>query len=125
MGRIFQEVEIIGNRGRKKVIALFDSGASRTFIQKKVVEGIEPTHKLFLPVDVSLGDGSTKLHIEEMVSLEMIVDGHRIDDMAYVSKELSCDLIIGAQTIQLWNIKLDLKKETLITEEILSHLELV
>jgi hypothetical protein len=125
MGRIFQEIEIIGSIGKKKVMALFDSGASKTFILQKVANEVEPAHKLSLPINVSLGDGKTKLRIEEMVSLEMIIDGHRIDDVAYVSEKLSCDLIIGAQTMQLWNIKLDLKKESLITEEILDHLELV
>jgi hypothetical protein len=115
MGRIYEFIEVNG----KQLNTLFDSGAVRSYITRKLAEKIGfKIEKLKNTFKTSLG-GKTQF-VTEYCVIQGKIKGNPFDLTAYVIEELGLDekgkeisLLFGATDMQVWNINLDLKKETL------------
>jgi len=57
MGLIVKEVEIAGDKGSKKLRALFDSGASLSSVRRSVVQEVATEVRMPKQVTFQLGDG--------------------------------------------------------------------
>ncbi len=112
MGRIVKEIEIDG----KKLNALFDTGSMNTYILKRAVLPAE-LKTLKYPFHIGLG-GEAK-EIREMCVLEGEIEGLGFSTDAYIVDNLGevddkkLDAIIGARTMEGWEIKLDPKNRGL------------
>jgi len=125
MSRVFQEVRIRSNIGESAVKALFDTGASRTFIKNEVAKRIGYAIKLLKPRVVTLGDGDTKIEVKENINLEIILDDYAISTDADVTEKLAHELIIGASTMEEWGIVVDPKEGKVLIKERRTSFELV
>ncbi|MGH7774701.1 MAG: retropepsin-like aspartic protease [Candidatus Binatia bacterium] len=122
MGLIIKRLRVAGDKGERRLHILFDTGASASFVRRDVVERIATAVKLPSPETYTLGDGIGKLRVNETVVLHLSIEGIRISDNFIVAPQLSDDVIIGANTMQKWRIKLDLENEKVIVDKRMARL---
>jgi hypothetical protein len=112
MGRIIKTIEIEG----KNAVALFDSGAFHSYVLRKYLKNV-PRRKISRPYEVSLG-GDT-LVVREHAIVNGKIEG--LDFTATVVPISSLgnadghklEAIIGATTLEEWEITLNPKDGTL------------
>ena len=115
MGRIIKTIEIEG----QPAATLFDTGAVYTYVLSSLVQNV-PRKSVTHPVQVTLGGQG--IDIRELCFIEGKIEGlDFFTDAVSVAKlgwadghEL--DAIIGARTLEQWEIKLDPKNGTLDLE---------
>src|SRR3990167_6342180 len=122
MGLIIKKLRVAGDKGERRLQVLFDTGASASFIRRDAVDKIATTLKLPSPETYTLRDGVGKLRVNETVVLYVYIDGVRISDNFIVAPRLSDEVIIGANTMQKWRIKLDLENEKVIIDKRMARL---
>lgn len=116
MGLIYKDVLLKGDKGGKGFNALLDNGASESFIRRDLAQQIATISKLSIPREFELGKGI--LLVEESTPiLDVEVDGFRLFWHFLVVPDLSEELIIGADFLQRWKIRLDPEKEKIIIDE--------
>jgi hypothetical protein len=125
MGLIVKDVEIAGDKGTKKLKALFDSGASLSLVRRSVVQGVATEVKMPRQVSFRLGDGEGQLTTQRWVPLVINVKGVEISDNVAVVEKLAEDLIVGAGTLQKWRIKLDLENDDVLIDPRVTELKLI
>ncbi|MDZ7360190.1 MAG: retropepsin-like domain-containing protein [candidate division KSB1 bacterium] len=116
MSIISRKIELIGSKGRAKVEALFDSGASFSCIPPGLAKKLGVVTPLVLPVKLGTAARGKKLQVNELVSLQFRINGYEFLDDFMVVPGLSEETIIGAKTMQAWRIKLDLENEEVIID---------
>jgi hypothetical protein len=124
MSVITKDIEIAGDKGRRKIHTLFDSGATYSFIRKTIAEEIATLLKYPAPKVFTLGNKS-QMEATHRTAFEIIIDGLTISDEVVVADELAEDFIIGASTMQKWRIKLDMEKEEVIIDPNVTELKLI
>ena len=117
MNRSIQHIRIKGNKGEEEVTVLFDTGASRTLVRGDVAKRIGDAVKLPTPREIVLGDGETKIEINEVLALVIMLNGYAISCDADVMERLPYDVIIGIDTMREWGIVLNPRKEEIVTKE--------
>jgi len=122
MGLIIKKLQVFGDKGKKRVQVLFDTGASASFIRRDVVESLATILRLPSPEVYTLGDGVGRLRATETAVLYVIVKGIRISDNFIVVPRLSDEMIVGANTLQKWRVKLDLENEDVLINRRVSRL---
>lgn len=125
MSRVFEEVKVKSNKGESQVRALFDTGASRTFIRSDVATKIGDLVELSRPRVATLGDGENRIEIKHQILLEIAIDDYFISADADVSAKLAHELIIGASTMQEWGIAVEPKEEKVVIKDPKTSFELV
>jgi predicted aspartyl protease len=125
MGLIYKKISIEGNRGKTLIDALFDSGASVSFIRKDVAERIADLLPLPSPRRFSLGDGKGALEVREVTHVDFHLEEGTIFDEVMVASELAEELVIGAATLQKWRVKLDFEHDEVILDKRLLNLKLI
>ncbi|MBM3236544.1 hypothetical protein FJZ31_09630 [Candidatus Poribacteria bacterium] len=115
MSRIIKTIEIEGN----SAVAMFDTGALYTYMRSSLAQDA-PRIKMPTPPIVAIG-GRT-LEIQELrfirgkiEGLDFVTDAVPIDELGKVDG-YDLDVLIGARTMEQWEIKLDLKTGTLDLE---------
>lgn len=114
MARIIKEIEIEG----KKANVLFDTGAWHTYIKKEFLRGV-PKRDVS-PYTVALG--GRNIEIKETYIIGGKIEGLDFDTMAVPIDELGrvdgqgLDAIIGAVTMEQWEINLFPKTQRLDLE---------
>jgi hypothetical protein len=115
VGRIIKEIEIEG----QPAVALFDSGAFYTYVRESLLAH-NPRAAVVAPVRVALG-GLT-VHIREQCfmngkieGLDFFTDAVPVADLGKADGH-TLDAIIGAGTMEQWEIRLDPKTGTLDLE---------
>jgi len=115
MGRIYEIVDVNG----KQLNTLFDSGAVRSYIVRRVAEEIglhiEPLKDTF---EVGLGGKTQK--IDECSIVQGNIRENPFNLIAWVVEEIGKDergreieLLFGATDMQTWNIHMDMEKAEL------------
>jgi len=115
MGRIYEFVGV----GGKQLNTLFDSGAVRSYITRKSAEDADlKIEKLKNAFRTGLG-GQTQV-VDEYCVVQGNIKGNPFFITSNVIEDLGTDergeeirLLFGATDMQVWNINLDLKKETI------------
>ena len=115
MGRIIKEIEIEGKPG----IALFDTGSIHTYIRTKFLLEV-PKRTIMKPYRVALGE--REIQVKELCVVLGKIEGLEFDAEAVPIDEIGradgyeLDAIIGALTMEKWEIKIDPKKQELDLE---------
>lgn len=124
MGLIFKEVVLRGDKGERKFQALWDNGSSESFIRKNLAEKVGTVLNLSAPREFEMGKGV--LLVEESTGImDVKVEGYNLFWHFLVVPELSEELIIGADFLQRWKIKLDPENERIIVDPKALKLKLV
>lgn len=115
MARIIKSIEIEG----QPATALFDTGATYTYIRSSLMANV-PKKSMILPVRVVLG--GQNIEIRELCffegkieGLDFVGDAVAVDDLGRADGH-QLDVIIGALTMERWEIKFDPKNSTLDLE---------
>lgn len=111
MGEILEKVRLVGSKGEVEVTALFDSGATYSFVRRDVAEQAEVVLPLPEPMRFATAKVGAVVEAHERVAVNFYVDGVRYSDEFLVLDEMAEELIMGASTMQKWGIKLDMEKE--------------
>ncbi|MEW6095427.1 MAG: hypothetical protein AB1567_02715 [bacterium] len=112
MPRIIKEIEIEG----KSAIALFDTGAYHTYIRNEFVTDI-PQREVPEPYKVALG--GNVIEVKRVCVINGRIEGYGFDTKSVPIEKIGkadgyeLDAIIGALTMEEWEIKLDPKSKTL------------
>ncbi len=112
MSRIIKTIEIEG----KPAKALFDTGAFHTYVLREFLEGV-PTLPVTKPYKVALG-GET-IEVRERALINGKIEGLDFDTSVVPVDSLgranghNLDAIIGAITLEAWEITLDPKNNSL------------
>jgi len=115
MGRITKEIEIEG----KRAIALFDTGTVHTYIRSPLLLDV-PKRTVTRPYRVALGE--KEIQVKELCVALGKIEGLEFDAEAVPLEEIGradgreLDAIIGALTMEKWEIRLDPKKQELDLE---------
>lgn len=112
MARIIKTIEIEG----KAAVALFDTGATYSYV-RSALTGVAPKRAMSPPARVGLG--GKEIEIRELCLLEgkieglsFLADAVPVDDTGHADGH-KLDVLIGARTMEQWEIKLDPKSGTL------------
>jgi hypothetical protein len=116
MGLIRKRLEVAGSLGRKDCDVLFDTGASACFVRENVARGLAQILKTPGPLTFSLGD-ETPFTAEYTTDLHVDIKGHSLPHIFLVVPKLPCEVVIGADFLQRWKIKLDPVTEDFIIDE--------
>ena len=110
MGTIFYKIKLKGSKGEHEAEALFDTGASMSFIKRSLAEKLETILRLPEPFEFEKG---RMIVAEEVVRLDFWLDGDRMSDEFLVLPDeiMTEDVIIGASTMQKWRLVIDMEKE--------------
>lgn len=115
MGIIREEIEIIGTRKRKRILALFDSGAYKNYIKRELKDGDNAEeigfHVFIGRHRVILANGD--IATGEIVKFkEMVIKGHSISEPNFVIMDnLFEDVIIGVEIMQKLGLTLEPQNE--------------
>jgi len=126
--QVWREIKLTVEQRTAVVKALFDSGSSFTIMGherfKELFEGSD-IKKLTRPREAALLNGQ-KIIIDSFVDCQMEINDYLIEERIYLSPEMIKevvlegesqplpDLIIGAPTLEVWGLELDLKKGEII-----------
>jgi hypothetical protein len=105
MSRIVKEIEAAG----RKLTALFDTGSINTYIREEVA----PVNRVALRYPFRVGLGGERREIGEVCILEGEIEGLGFSTDSYLIEDLGSidgkrlDVIIGARTMEGWEIRLD------------------
>ena len=125
MAIIQKEIELAGSKGREKVIALFDSGATYSCIKREIAEKLVIVELLSEPLELVTAKEGEKLIAKERVTLDFYLNGYRFSDEFVIIPELSEKVIIGAKTLQAWRLKLDFENDEVIIDPKVTKLRLL
>ncbi len=106
MGRIIKTIEIEG----RPAVALFDTGAVFTYIREHLLTTV-PRKAVTEPFRVALGGRS--IEVQELCLIGGRIEGLAFDTDAVPVAELGradgheLDVLIGARTMEQWEIRLD------------------
>ncbi|MEW6481747.1 MAG: retropepsin-like aspartic protease [bacterium] len=125
MGLITKKLKVMGDKGEREVNCLFDSGASVSFIREDIQRAIATPFSLLKLMSFQLGDGRGRIEADRGVFLRIVLpEGDIFDDVVIVDS-LGEEMVIGAQTLQRWRIKLDFEHDDIIVDKKALELKLI
>ncbi len=116
MAVIGKEIRLVGSKGERELVGLFDSGATYSCIDQRLAEELEILTPLRDPLLLETAQTRVMVEVREAVRLDFYLDGYRFSDEFMVIPGLSEQLIIGAKTMQAWRFKLDFEAEEVIID---------
>ena len=125
MAVIEKEIKLVGSKGQRKVVAIFDSGATYSCIEPGLAQSLGMVESLPEPMDFGTAKRGERLAAKEAIRLNFYIDGYRFSDEFMLIPELSEAVIIGAKTLQAWRMKLDFEKEEVIIDPKVTKLRLL
>lgn len=114
-----------GSKGEKILYALFDSGASYSCITEEFAEELANMESLHTPMRLATASNATYLEINDTCRLDFYHEDIRLSDEFLVVPQLSEDVIIGANTMQKWRLKLDFEHDNVIVDPRVAKLILI
>jgi hypothetical protein len=110
------DVVLVGSKGRERCHALFDSGSSYSIIRRDIAErlaNLEPLRDLEEWVFETAREGDLiQARYGVLLVLHFDDSTERFLDQFIVFDSLSEELIIGAQSMQAWQVTLDFESES-------------
>ncbi len=116
MGIIKKELMVVGSKSGRECEVLFDTGASACFVRDDTASELGQMVKAPFPLAFKLGN-NTVLRAEQTIDLFVNLKGHNLSFYFLVVSELPYEVIVGADFLQKWKIKLDLITEDFILDE--------
>lgn len=125
MAVIEKEIELVGSKGREKLIAMFDSGSTYSCIEPTLANSLGYLERLPEPMEFSTAKTGEKAIALQRVSLNFWLNGYRFSDEFMVIEGLYERVIIGAKTMQAWRFKLDFENDEVIIDPRVTKLRLL
>jgi len=122
---IQKEIRLVGSKGEKKVVAIFDSGATYSCIQPDLAKTLELILKLPEPMDFGTAREGERLTASESTRLNFHLNGYRFSDEFMLIPNLSEPVLIGAATMQKWRLKLNFETDEVIIDPRVTKLRLL
>lgn len=116
MGIIKKEMMVAGSKRERGCEVLFDTGASACFVREDVASELGQVVRAPFPLAFKLGN-NTVMRAERMTLLFLDIKGHHLPFHFLVVPELPYEVIVGANFLQDWKIKLDPLTEDFIIDE--------
>ena len=116
MGIINKRLWVSGSIGKRECEVLFDTGASACFVRDDIVKEVSQILPLSTPLTFTLGNGTT-MKSEFTTDLQVNIKEHLLAHMFLVVQKLPYEVIIGADFLQRWKIKLNPATEEFIIDE--------
>jgi hypothetical protein len=123
MGLIYKTIKVSGNKGSKEIKALFDSGASESFIRADIAKELSSPTRLPNPKTFELGRGTLKV-TRAMIG-DVLLNGTALFVTLLVVPNLTEELILGADFFQRWKICLNPENEEITLDQDALKLKLV
>jgi predicted aspartyl protease len=114
-----------GSKGEKYLYALFDSGATYSCINDSLVKDIEILTPLHTPMMLATASAEIFMQITNRSTIDFYHDDIRLSDEFLVVPGLSEEVIIGANTMQKWRLKLDFENDNVIVDPRVAKLILI
>ncbi len=126
MSLIHRPVFLAGSRGKRKVTALFDSGASYSCISRSIAEYLEYLVPLSKPMEFETAEKDGIIVARYAIRVDFFFEDtpRRFTDELIVFDELSEPLIIGVKTMQAWKIRLDFEREEVLYDKRMHRLRI-
>lgn len=121
LGVVRQELLIRGDRGSKKLVVLFDSGASRSLIRSDVAVELCTPRKLLVPREFIAANGN-RVVCSYFCELAVEIGGREVGIEAFLVDKLPVPIIFGALDMEAYRIKLDLAREALDLSEFTGYM---
>ena len=112
MGLIIKEYEVTGNRGSDTVRVLYDTGAGASFVRRDIADNLGDIVGTPTPVRFMMADAREGFTVDQVIPLNVNVDGTQLMFSFFIVDDLAEELIIGADMMQRWKISLDLDDES-------------
>ena len=116
MGIIKEKIILKGVLGSYETRAMFDSGATFSFIRKDIAEKLDLITKFPNPRTFNTAKGGQSIEITERITLDFELENEVLWDEFLVTDQLNQDVIIGARTMQVWHLKLDFENDKVIVD---------
>jgi predicted aspartyl protease len=114
MGLITKELTVIGPKGRQRLTALFDTGASFSLIRNTIAEPIGDPAEIPEPKKFTTAVGEFRAHT--YIVVDIALERKRLFPPLIVGPGLTEDLILGADFLQQWHIRLDPKRHRFLLD---------
>ena len=124
MGVIFNRIKLVGSKGEKILEAMYDSGASFSFIKTDLAKKLGIIEKLPKPKEFETAENNRKIIVTERVTLDFFIEGINLSDEFFIADNLSEEVIIGAATMQKWRLKLDFEEDRVLVDQRVTRLML-
>jgi hypothetical protein len=121
LGVVRQELLVRGDRGSKKLVVLFDSGASRSLIRSDVAVELCTPRKLLVPREFIAANGN-RVACSYFCELAVEIGGREVGIEAFLVDKLPVPIIFGALDMEAYRIKLDLTREALDLSEFTGYM---
>lgn len=125
MAIIQKEISLAGSKGERRVLAVFDSGASYSCIQPELATELGLVDRLSKPLDFTTAKEGERLSATETTRLDFYINDYRFSDEFMLIPGLSEPVLIGAATLQKWRMKLDFETEEVIIDPKVTKLRLL
>ena len=125
MGMVVKRIRLRGDKGSASVLALFDTGASKSLVRRDVATKLATLLKAPRPWTFQLGDGRGRLKADEMAGLFFQLHGVPIAHTFIVARHLADEVVIGTDLMQFWKIRPDPVREDVVIDKRLIKLRLV
>jgi predicted aspartyl protease len=114
-----------GSKGEKYLYALFDSGATYSCITEAAASELANLETLHTPMTLATASADTFMMIRNTSRLDFYHEDIRLSDEFLVVPGLSEEVIIGANTMQKWRLKLDFENDNVIVDPRVAKLILI
>ena len=111
MGIIIKEYTVTGPRASDTVRSLYDTGAGASFVRRDIAEILGDTLMTATPIRFMFADASEGFTVDQIIHLDVAVDGTTLNHAFYVADDLAEELVIGADMMQKFKITLDMDNE--------------
>ncbi len=111
MGIIIKEYTVTGPRASDTVRSLYDTGAGASFVRRDIAEILGDTLMTATPIRFMFADASEGFTVDQIINLDVAVDGTTLNHAFYVADDLAEELVIGADMMQRFKITLDMDNE--------------
>ena len=122
---IQKRIKLVGAKGAEDVDAVFDTGSTYSCIRPELARKLETVLRLPEPMEFGTSRKEEKLTATERVTLNFYLNGLRFSDEFMIIPELSEPVLIGANTLQKWRMKLDFEREEVVVDPRVTKLRLL
>ena len=124
MGLIIKDYTVTGDKGSDTVTALLDTGAAASFIRKDIAERIVTLVTTTPPQRFTMADGKGTLTVDQVATVTVAIGEVNLLFPFLAIAELGEEMIIGADMMQRWKIKLDPAEEAVSIDPIALRLRI-
>ena len=114
MGLIAENLWVIGRRARRRVSALFDTGSSDSLIRADLAGEIGHPDELPEPKKYRAAVGS--FVVRTSVVADVLLAGKRFTALFFVVPGLTEELVLGADFMQRWHLRLEPRRRRVILD---------